>query len=248
MSGELLNQRPLRRVIRPRVQSTTARLAQSSGSIIELGAAFEKPCHSRRMLTFGTHLRPLSRSMTTTSPRQSAGLPQSLHAAAAALRLLIIDVDGVLTDGALYYDTTGEALKRFHVHDGQGLKLLQQHGIAIAAISGRNSAMVERRLRELGVDEILQGNEQKLTVAEAMMRRRGLAWSACAAIGDDLPDLPLLRRAALSVAPANANAEIKRHVHWTTQASGGNGAVRELADALLEARGQRAAAIAPYLQ
>ena len=187
--------------------------------------------------------------MATMSPDPGAArLPQALHATAALLRLLIIDVDGVLTDGTLHYDANGEALKRFHVHDGLGLKLLQLHGIAVAAISGRRSAMVERRLHELGIDEILQGNEHKLAIAEGVLQRRGLSWSACAVIGDDLPDLPILRRAGLSVAPANANPEVKRQVHWTTARAGGGGALRELADALLDARGQRDSALAPFLQ
>ena len=187
--------------------------------------------------------------MATMSPDPGlVRLPPALHPAAALLKLLIIDVDGVLTDGALYYDTNGEALKRFHVHDGLGLKLLQQNGIAIVAISGRRSAMVERRLQELGVDEILQGNEQKLAIADGVLQRRRLNWSACAVIGDDLPDLPMLRRAGLSIAPANANAEVKRQVHWITAREGGSGAVRELADALLDARSQRDSAIAPFLQ
>lgn len=174
-------------------------------------------------------------------------LPTTLHDAARQVRLLFIDVDGVLTDGALYYDATGEALKRFHVHDGLGLKLLQQSGIVIAAISGRSSTMVERRLRELGVDDVAQGSDAKLTLAEAVLTRRGLRWSDCVAIGDDLPDLPLLRRAALCIAPANANPEVRCRVHWTTQAAGGNGAVREMADALLDARGQLEGALASFL-
>lgn len=181
------------------------------------------------------------------STHSASRLPATLHTVASRLRLLFIDIDGVLTDGALYYDASGEALKRFHVHDGLGLKLLQQCGIAIAAISGRSSAMVERRLHELGVDDIMQGHEQKLQLAEAVLLRRGLSWAACAAMGDDLPDLPLLHRAALSIAPANANAEIRSRVHWVTDAAGGNGAVREMADALIDARGQRELTVAAFL-
>ena len=173
--------------------------------------------------------------------------PAALRAAAGRISLLFIDVDGVLTDGALYYDGGGEALKRFHVHDGLGLKMLQQCGIAIAAISGRSSTMVERRLRELGVDEIIQGHEQKLELADAVLQRRKLAWTQCAAMGDDLPDLPLLLRAALSIAPVNANREVRRRVHWVTEAAGGHGAVREMADALINARGQSDALLAPFV-
>lgn len=174
-------------------------------------------------------------------------VPAKLAKVAAHLRLLVLDVDGVLTDGGLLYDAAGETLKRFHVHDGQGLKLLQQCGMLIAVISGRHSEMVQRRCAELGIDELVQGQEQKLPAAEDLLSRHGLSWSTTAVVGDDLPDLPLLLRAALSIAPANANVEVRQRVDWVTNAGGGGGAVREVCDALLLARDQRDAALARFL-
>ncbi len=164
--------------------------------------------------------------------------PFSLHMRthAARIRLVLFDVDGVMTDGSLFYGPEGEALKRFHVHDGHGIKMLRSAGILVAAISGRRSLMTERRLTELGFDAIVQGDDGKLPLAETLLQRFACDWAEVAAMGDDLPDLPLLRNAAIAVAPANAVAEVRNVAHWITTEPGGAGAVRAFADALLHAR------------
>ena len=153
------------------------------------------------------------------------------------MRLAVFDVDGVLTDGRLYYGAGGEELKVFHVHDGQGLKRLQKTGITLAIISGRDSAAVTRRMQDLGIEHVFQGDEQKLPIFERLLKRLGLAAEQCACVGDDLPDLPLLQRAGLAVAVANARPAIKEAAHYVTVSEGGRGAAREVCDLILTAQG-----------
>jgi 3-deoxy-D-manno-octulosonate 8-phosphate phosphatase (KDO 8-P phosphatase) len=168
----------------------------------------------------------------------ASGQPPAAHLArhAPQVRIVLFDVDGVMTDGSLYYTDEGERLKRFHVHDGHGIKMLRNAGIKVVAISGRRSAMTERRLTELGFDAIEQGDDGKLAIAERLLARFGARWQEAAAMGDDLPDLPLLERAVIAVAPANAVAEVRARVHWVTGVRGGDGAVRAFADGLLAHR------------
>lgn len=161
---------------------------------------------------------------------------------AARVRLLVLDVDGVLTDGRLYYGARGEALKAFHVRDGLGLKLLAAAGVTVAVISGRRSAMTARRCRELGVRHLLQGVEDKLTAFHRLRGRLGMSSSVCACVGDDVPDVPLMREVGLSFAVADAHPQARGAAHVTTQLPGGKGAVREICDYLLEARGHAVAA------
>ncbi len=153
------------------------------------------------------------------------------------IRLLVLDVDGVLTDGRLYYGPRGEALKVFHVHDGLGIEQLQRAGIAVAVISGRRSPMVSARCRELGVRHVFQGVPDKLPVLTRLLRRLGLNALECACVGDDLPDLALMEHVGLSFAVADARAAVRRRADRTTRARGGRGAVREVCEQLL--RGQR---------
>ena len=157
-------------------------------------------------------------------------------AAAARVRLLVLDVDGVLTDGRLYYGARGEALKVFHVRDGLGLKLLAAAGILVAVISGRRSGMTARRCRELGVRHLLQGVEDKLTAFNTLRSRLGVSPNACACVGDDVPDVPLMREVGLSFAVADAHPQARNAAHVVTRLPGGQGAVREVCDYLLEAR------------
>ncbi len=157
---------------------------------------------------------------------------------AARIRLAVFDVDGVLTDGRLYYGAGGEELKVFHVHDGQGLKRLQAAGITLAIISGRDSAAVTRRMQDLGIEHVFQGDEQKLPIFERLLKRLDIAAEHCACVGDDLPDLPLLQRAGLAVAVANAQPVIKQAAHHVTTARGGRGAAREVCDLILAAQGR----------
>ncbi len=160
---------------------------------------------------------------------------------AQPVRVVFFDVDGVLTDGGLYFTESGETTKRFHALDGHGIKLLQRAGITAAVVSGRDSLALRARLAALGVTQIRLGTEDKLPAAEAILAELGLDWSAAAAMGDDWPDLPLLRRAAFACAPAGAHAEVLALAHHVTSRSPGAGAVRELCDLLLLAAGRYAA-------
>jgi 3-deoxy-D-manno-octulosonate 8-phosphate phosphatase (KDO 8-P phosphatase) len=153
------------------------------------------------------------------------------------VRVAFFDVDGVLTDGGLYFSEQGETLKRFHTLDGHGLKLIARAGITPVVITGRDSAPLRLRLKALGVERAHFGTEDKLPAAEATLAELGLGWHQAAAIGDDWPDLPLLRRAALGGAPAHAHAQARALAHYVTQAAGGEGAAREFCDLLLVATG-----------
>jgi len=150
-----------------------------------------------------------------------------------AIRLLVLDVDGVLTDGRLYFGSRGEALKVFHAHDGLGLVELQRAGIAVAVISGRRSAAVATRCRELGIRHLHQGVTDKLTLLRDLCRRLAVPLSACAGVGDDLPDLPVLDAVGLSFAVRNAQPAVRRAARFVTRLEGGAGAVREVCDAVL---------------
>ena len=163
-----------------------------------------------------------------------------INARAARVRLVVFDVDGVFTDGRLYYGPDGEELKVFHVHDGQGVKRLLAGGVAVAVISGRESAAVSRRMRDLGIEHVFQGDEHKLPIYERLLAKLGLKPEETACVGDDLPDLPLLERAGLAVAVANAQPPLRTKAHHVTAAKGGRGAVREVCDLILAARGRSA--------
>lgn len=167
---------------------------------------------------------------------------------AQGVRVAFFDVDGVLTDGGLYFSETGETLKRFNTLDGHGLKLLQKAGITPAVITGRDSAPLRLRLKALGVEHAVFGTEDKRPAAEQMLASLGFSWSQAAAMGDDWPDLPVMRRCALACAPANAHVEARHAAHHTTVARGGEGAAREFCDLLLVASGRYAALLADYTQ
>lgn len=166
---------------------------------------------------------------------------------AQEVRIAFFDVDGVLTDGGLLFSEAGETLKRFNTLDGHGLKLLQRAGITPAVITGRDSAPLRARLKALGVEHAVFGTEDKQPAAEQILARLGLDWSQAAAMGDDWPDLPVMRRSAFACAPVNAHVEVRHAAHMVTQARGGEGAARELCDLLLAATGRYAALLAPYL-
>jgi 3-deoxy-D-manno-octulosonate 8-phosphate phosphatase (KDO 8-P phosphatase) len=152
------------------------------------------------------------------------------------IRLLVLDVDGVLTDGRLYYTPRGEQMKCFHVRDGAGIKQVLQAGLQIAVISGRKSKAVDKRLGELGVTWIRQGIEDKLAALHELLDILNLTPQAVASIGDDSADLPIFEVARLAVATADAHNSVKSKAHFITQAAGGQGAVRELCDLILEGR------------
>ncbi|MBS0344057.1 MAG: HAD hydrolase family protein [Proteobacteria bacterium] len=153
------------------------------------------------------------------------------------LRVAFFDVDGVLTDGGVYFSEHGETLKRFAILDGYGLKLLRRAGITPVVITGRDSKPLRVRLEALGLEHVRYGTEDKLPAAQAVLAQLGLDWSQAAAIGDDWPDLPVLTRAALAVAPPNAHVEVRAIAHHVTLARGGEGAAREFCDLLLAAGG-----------
>jgi len=157
---------------------------------------------------------------------------------AQGIRLVFLDVDGVLTDGGLYYGETGETLKRFNTLDGHGLKLLGRVGITPAVITGRDSQALRLRLAALGIGHVHYGTEDKRPAAEQTLKTLGLDWSQAAAMGDDWTDLALMRRCALACAPPNAHEEVRAVSHYVTRARGGEGAVRELCDLLLIASGK----------
>lgn len=163
--------------------------------------------------------------------------PAELLLRAQPVRVVFFDVDGVFTDGGLYFTEQGETIKRFHTLDGHGVKLLQRAGITPAVISGRDSPALRLRLQALGIRHARLGNEDKAPAAQAVLQELKLDWAQAAAMGDDWPDLPLLLRSALAVAPPHAHAEVLARAHYITRATGGQGAVRECCDLLLTASG-----------
>ncbi|MBX9818342.1 MAG: HAD hydrolase family protein [Burkholderiaceae bacterium] len=167
---------------------------------------------------------------------------------AQGIQLVFLDVDGVLTDGGLLFSESGETLKRFNTLDGHGLKLLQKAGITPVIITGRDSQPLRVRLQALGVVHAHFGTEDKRPAAEQTLQALGLDWSQAAAMGDDWPDLPVMRRAALACAPANAHVEVLGAAQYVTLAAGGHGAVRELCDLLLVASGRYADLLRSYTQ
>lgn len=178
-----------------------------------------------------------------------ASLPR---ARAAAVKLVILDVDGVMTDGGIYLGATatGEAIefKRFEITDGLGIGLLRRAGIDVAIVTGRRSQVVALRARELGIEEVHQDpGAAKLPIVGDILARKHLGWDAVACISDDLPDIPVMQRAALPVAVANAVAEVNAVAAYRTQRRGGEGAVREFAEALLRARGEWDRVVDEYL-
>ncbi len=173
-------------------------------------------------------------------------LPADIRERAARVRLAVFDVDGVLTDGTLCYADDGREWKFFHVHDGFGLKRLLANGIEVALITARMSHIVTERARELGVAHVYQGQDDKLHCFEQLLHALKLEPAQCAYCGDDLPDLPVMRRVGLAVAVANAHPWVRERAHWRTQHRGGDGAVREVCDLLLAAQGKAEGELARF--
>jgi len=163
-------------------------------------------------------------------------IPSSITERASHIKLLVLDVDGVLTDGRLYFSGDGEALKAFHVRDGAGIVQLHRMGIEVAIISGRKSAAVDSRMRELGVAHVHQGVGDKQVVLQSLWQTLNLDSRRTACMGDDTPDIPMLKLAGLAVAVADAHAQVRAVAHHVTQLSGGLGAVREVCDLIAAAR------------
>jgi 3-deoxy-D-manno-octulosonate 8-phosphate phosphatase (KDO 8-P phosphatase) len=171
---------------------------------------------------------------------------QEIYARAKNIRVAAFDVDGVLTDGSLYYADSGEEMKRFNVHDGHGMRMLKDSGVTLAIITSRSSRCVEARARNLGIELLFQGVADKLTAFQELLDRCGADAAACAYVGDDLVDLPVMKRCGLAATVPGAPAPVRRQAHFVTRARGGEGAVREFCELVLYAQGSLAARIAEY--
>ncbi len=167
---------------------------------------------------------------------------------AEGLKLMIFDVDGVMTDGTLYYSERGEELKAFNVRDGHGIKMLRQYGVEVALITARNSRAVELRAVNLGIAQIYQGVEDKRGAYAALLAQLGLAAEQSGYMGDDLPDLPLITRCGFAATVPAAPEALKSRAHYVARAPGGHGAVREVCEFILRAQGALERAISAHLQ
>ena len=172
---------------------------------------------------------------------------QTVLERARHIRLAIFDVDGVLTDGRLYFMPDGTEFKSFNTLDGHGIKMLIASGVETAIISGRSSPLVERRAANLGIQHLIQGREDKLTALAELREKVPVELAQIAFLGDDLPDLPVMRRVGLGMAVASADAFVRQHAHGVTQARGGEGAAREFCELIMRAQGTLDAAQAAYL-
>lgn len=161
---------------------------------------------------------------------------QDVYNRARKIRVAAFDVDGVLTDGALHYADSGQESKAFSVHDGHGLRMLQDDGLKIAIITSRRSPLVEARARNLGIEFLYQGAIDKLAAFRELLDRCSVDATACAYAGDDLVDLPVMKRCGLAISVPGAPVEVRREAHFVTRARGGHGAVRELSEVILYAR------------
>lgn len=173
---------------------------------------------------------------------------KSLLNRARKIRLLILDVDGVMTDGSIILDNDGNEYKAFHVRDGQGIKMLQREGIHVAIITGRNSSVVKRRADELGIKEVYQKCHSKAAAYERLLKKIGVTDEETACIGDDIVDIPLFKRSALPIAVADAAKEAKAESVMVTESRGGRGAVREVTDFILKAKGLWKRILDDYLE
>lgn len=172
---------------------------------------------------------------------------QQIEHRAKAIRLAIFDVDGVLTDGGLHYSDGGEETKIFDVRDGHGMKMLQASGVALAIITSRTSRCVARRAENLGIDHLYQGVEDKSAAFRTLAGKLGLDAAACAYMGDDWIDLPILIRCGLAMTVPEAPAVVRESVHYVTRAGGGRGAVREACELIMQAQGTFDSQLAPFL-
>ncbi len=166
---------------------------------------------------------------------------------AKAIKLVVFDVDGVLTDGSLYLGDDGQEYKAFNARDGHGMTMLRHAGIVMGVITGRRSEVVRIRMESLGVDYLYQGQRDKRPAYQALRDASGLADAQIAYVGDDVVDLPVMRQVGLAIAVADAHPLVIEHCHWRTRLAGGRGAVREVCEGLLEAQGRLDSLLASYL-
>jgi 3-deoxy-D-manno-octulosonate 8-phosphate phosphatase (KDO 8-P phosphatase) len=162
---------------------------------------------------------------------------KDINEKAARIRLLIFDVDGVLTDGSLFVGDDGQEYKAFNSRDGHGIKMLQKYGVEIAIITGRTSQVVEHRMANLGITHIYQGKLEKLPAYEELRKKLGISPEETAYVGDDVVDLPVMRRVGLAIAVQDAHPLVRQHSHWQTPSTGGRGAARDVCEMLMEAKG-----------
>jgi 3-deoxy-D-manno-octulosonate 8-phosphate phosphatase (KDO 8-P phosphatase) len=167
---------------------------------------------------------------------------------AARIKLVIFDVDGVLTDGGLHIDNEGTEHKVFNSRDGHGMKMLQNSGVEIAIISGRVSEAVSHRMAGLGIEHVHQGRQEKLPAFEGMIKDLSLDAEQVAYVGDDVVDLPVMRKVGLAIAVQDAHEWVKKHAHWQTPHGGGRGAARDVCELIMEAQGTLAAQMNRYLE
>lgn len=172
---------------------------------------------------------------------------QAVWEKAKKLKLLILDVDGVLTDGRLFFDAEGNEYKSFHARDGHGIKLLRQTGVEVAVISGRKSSSVALRMKNLGIEHVYQGHEHKIAAFNELLEKTGVTPEQAAHVGDDLLDLPIMIRVGLAIAVNDANFAVKQHADWCTALPGGLGAVREVCDFIMQAQGRFDEVLSAYL-
>lgn len=173
--------------------------------------------------------------------------PQEILNRAQSIKLLVLDVDGILSDGKIYYSNTGDEIKTFNILDGLGIKLLMKNGVEVAIITSRKSEIVARRARELGISKLIQGSESKLEALDTLLSELKLGYQETAYMGDDLPDIACLRRVGFGVTVPNAHPVMRQHALCCTQQSGGQGAVREICDLILQAQDKFDQAIEPYM-
>lgn len=172
---------------------------------------------------------------------------EELNTRAKKIKLLLLDVDGVLTDGKLYFSSTGEELKAFHILDGHGIKQLQESGVKVGIITGRESQLVTNRARELNIQILIQKSPDKLRALQTVAKQEQLELQQIAFMGDDYPDLPVIRAVGLGLTVANAHRELHAHCHWQSSKNGGEGAVREACDLLMQAQDSYQPALDRYL-
>jgi len=173
---------------------------------------------------------------------------KDILARAAQIKLLIFDVDGVLTDGRLIFGDDGQEYKAFHSRDGHGMKMLQNSGVAVGIITGRTSKVVEHRMANLGIQHVYQGKEEKLPAFEELINELGLKPEQVAYMGDDVVDLPIMLRVGLAVATKDAHSLVSKHAHWQAPHDGGQGAARDLCELIMEAQGTLDGEMQRYLK
>ncbi len=173
---------------------------------------------------------------------------QDILERAARIKLVVFDVDGVLTDGSLFIGDDGQEYKAFHSRDGHGMKLLQESGVMIGIITGRTSKVVEHRMASLGIEHVYQGQLDKLPAFRDLTEKLDLTPDAVAYVGDDVVDLPIMVRVGLAIAVADAHPLVARHAHWQTASPGGRGAARDVCELILEARGKLQELFTHYVQ